>query len=66
LCRKAQFIECIHFRAISIDVARFYLPGTEVSQPIAYAFAKEVMGLNAMAKDAQGEIGAFLEKRAPC
>jgi len=32
----------------------------------AYAYAKEVMSLNAMAADAQEGMGAFLEKRAPC
>jgi enoyl-CoA hydratase/carnithine racemase len=32
----------------------------------AYAYAKEVMSLNAMAADAQEGIGAFLGKRAPC
>jgi enoyl-CoA hydratase/carnithine racemase len=32
----------------------------------AYAYAKEVMSLNALAADAQEGIGAFLGKRAPC
>ena len=32
----------------------------------AYAYAKEVMSLNAMSADAQEGIGAFLGKRAPC
>ncbi|HUA61655.1 MAG TPA: enoyl-CoA hydratase [Verrucomicrobiae bacterium] len=32
----------------------------------AYAYAKEVMSLNAMAADAQEGVGAFLGKRAPC
>jgi enoyl-CoA hydratase/carnithine racemase len=32
----------------------------------AYAYAKEVMALNAMAADAQEGIAAFLGKRAPC
>lgn len=32
----------------------------------AYAYAKEVMSLNAMAADAQEGIGAFLGKRTPC
>lgn len=34
-------------------------------QPQAYAYAKEVMSLNAVAADAQEGIGAFLEKRKP-
>ena len=32
----------------------------------AYAYAKEVMSLNAMAADAQEGVGAFLGKRTPC
>ena len=32
----------------------------------AYAYAKEVMSMNALAADAQEGVGAFLEKRAPC
>jgi enoyl-CoA hydratase/carnithine racemase len=32
----------------------------------AYAYAKEVMSMNAMAADAQEGIGAFLRKRRPC
>ncbi|HZS05185.1 MAG TPA: enoyl-CoA hydratase [Blastocatellia bacterium] len=38
----------------------------DLDQPKAYAYAKEVMSLNAMAEDAQEGIGAFLEKRNPC
>jgi enoyl-CoA hydratase/carnithine racemase len=37
----------------------------EMSQPLAYAYAKEVMALNATAADAQEGMGAFLEKRQP-
>jgi enoyl-CoA hydratase/carnithine racemase len=33
--------------------------------PQAYAYAKEVMSLNAMAADAQEGIHAFLARRAP-
>jgi enoyl-CoA hydratase/carnithine racemase len=32
----------------------------------AYAYAKEVMSMNAMAADAQEGIGAFLGKRKAC
>ena len=38
----------------------------DLEQPKAYAYAKEVMSMNAMAADAREGIGAFLEKRAPC
>lgn len=37
----------------------------DLPQPQAYAYAKEVMSLNAMAADAQEGICAFLEKRKP-
>jgi enoyl-CoA hydratase/carnithine racemase len=37
----------------------------EMSQPLAYAYAKEVMALNATAADAQEGMAAFLEKRQP-
>lgn len=38
----------------------------DLDQPKAYAYAKEVMSMNALAADAQEGIAAFLEKRAPC
>jgi enoyl-CoA hydratase/carnithine racemase len=38
----------------------------DLDEPKAYAYAKEVMSLNAMAADAQEGMGAFLGKRAPC
>jgi enoyl-CoA hydratase/carnithine racemase len=38
----------------------------DLEQPKAYAYAKEVMSMNALAADAQEGIGAFLGKRAPC
>ncbi len=37
----------------------------DLDQPKAYAYAKEVMSMNALAADAQEGIGAFLGKRAP-
>jgi enoyl-CoA hydratase/carnithine racemase len=37
----------------------------DLDQPKAYAYAKEVMSMNAMALDAQEGMGAFLEKRQP-
>ncbi|MBM3812730.1 MAG: enoyl-CoA hydratase [Acidimicrobiia bacterium] len=38
----------------------------DLDQPKAYAYAKEVMSMNALAMDAQEGITAFLEKRAAC
>ena len=43
-----------------------YYTQIDLDQPKAYAYAKEVMSMNAMASDAQEGIGAFLGKRAPC
>jgi len=49
---------------VSIGKQAFYSQ-IDLDQPKAYAYAKEVMSMNAMANDAQEGIGAFLEKRAP-
>jgi enoyl-CoA hydratase/carnithine racemase len=38
----------------------------DLDQQKAYAYAKEVMSMNALAADAQEGIGAFLGKRAAC
>lgn len=38
----------------------------DLAQPQAYAYAKEVMTVNALAEDAQEGISAFLQKRKPC
>jgi enoyl-CoA hydratase/carnithine racemase len=38
----------------------------DLDQPKAYAYAKEVMSMNALAADAQEGMGAFVEKRSPC
>ena len=38
----------------------------DLDQPKAYAYAREVMSMNALAADAQEGMTAFLEKRAPC
>ena len=50
---------------VAIGKQAFY---TQIEMDIekAYAYAKEVMSLNAMAADAQEGIGAFLGKRGPC
>ena len=43
-----------------------YYTQIDLDQPKAYAYAKEVMSMNALAADAQEGISAFLKKRAPC
>ena len=50
---------------VSMGKQAFYTQ-IDLDTPKAYAYAKEVMSLNAMAVDAQEGIGAFLGKRAPC
>jgi enoyl-CoA hydratase/carnithine racemase len=49
---------------MSIGKQAFYAQ-IDLDQPKAYAHAKEVMSMNAMADDAQEGMGAFLEKRSP-
>ena len=43
-----------------------YYAQIDLDQPKAYAYAKEVMSMNALAADAQEGMRAFLEKRAAC
>jgi enoyl-CoA hydratase/carnithine racemase len=43
-----------------------YYTQIDLDQPKAYAYAKEVMSMNALAADAQEGIAAFLGKRTPC
>jgi len=50
---------------VSVGKQAFYAQ-IDLDQPKAYAYAKEVMSLNAMAEDAQEGMSAFLEKRSPC
>ncbi len=50
---------------VGIGKQAFYTQ-IDLDQPKAYAYAKEVMSMNALAADAQEGIGAFLEKRPPC
>ncbi|MEK6323202.1 MAG: enoyl-CoA hydratase [Acidobacteriota bacterium] len=50
---------------VSVGKQAFYMQ-IDLDQTKAYAHAKEVMSLNAMAEDAQEGMGAFLEKRTPC
>jgi enoyl-CoA hydratase/carnithine racemase len=50
---------------VSIGKQAFYTQ-IDLDQAKAYAYAKEVMSMNALAADAQEGIGAFLAKRKPC
>jgi enoyl-CoA hydratase/carnithine racemase len=50
---------------VAIGKQAFYTQ-IDLDQPKAYAYAKEVMSMNALASDAQEGIGAFLGKRVPC
>jgi enoyl-CoA hydratase/carnithine racemase len=50
---------------VSLGKQAFYTQ-IDLDQPKAYAYAKEVMSMNALAADAQEGISAFLGKRAPC
>ena len=43
-----------------------YYAQIDLDQPKAYAYAKEVMSMNALAADAQEGMSAFLEKRQAC
>lgn len=43
-----------------------YYTQIDLDQPKAYAYAKEVMTMNALAEDAQEGMAAFLEKRPAC
>src|SRR5262249_60054465 len=49
---------------IALGKQAFYAQ-IDLDQPKAYAYAKEVMSMNAMALDAQEGMCAFLEKRQP-
>jgi len=50
---------------VAIGKQAFYAQ-IDLDQPKAYLYAKETMTLNAMARDAQEGISAFLDKRNPC
>ncbi len=50
---------------VAIGKQAFYTQ-IDLDQPKAYAYAKEVMSMNALASDAQEGISAFLGKRPPC
>jgi enoyl-CoA hydratase/carnithine racemase len=50
---------------VAIGKQAFYTQ-IDLDEPKAYAYAKEVMSMNALAADAQEGISAFLGKRVPC
>ena len=50
---------------VQIGKQAFYAQ-IDLDQPKAYAYAKEVMSMNALAADAQEGMSAFVEKRTPC
>jgi enoyl-CoA hydratase/carnithine racemase len=50
---------------VALGKQAFYTQ-VDLDQPKAYAYAKEVMSMNALAADAQEGISAFLEKRRAC
>jgi enoyl-CoA hydratase/carnithine racemase len=49
---------------VGLGKSAFYAQ-IDLDQPKAYAYAKEVMSMNALAEDAQEGMCAFLDKRAP-
>jgi enoyl-CoA hydratase/carnithine racemase len=63
--RVAEQVAGTSSLVVAIGKQAFYTQ-IDLDQPKAYAYAKEVMSMNALAADAQEGIGAFLGKRAPC
>jgi len=59
----ARIVEASSF-VVALGKQAFYTQ-IDLDQPKAYAYAKEVMSMNAMAADAQEGMCAFLEKRPP-
>ena len=69
LADETRRLACRIAEASSFTVAlgkQAYYAQIDLDQPKAYAYAKEVMSMNALAADAQEGMSAFLEKRAPC
>jgi enoyl-CoA hydratase/carnithine racemase len=69
LCEETQLLAARIADASSLTVSvgkQAFYTQIDLDQPKAYAYAKEVMSLNAAAEDAQEGIGAFLQKRVPC
>jgi enoyl-CoA hydratase/carnithine racemase len=65
VCGLAQQIASASNITVGLGKQAFYSQ-IDLDQPKAYAYAKEVMSMNALAEDAQEGISAFLEKRVPC
>ena len=63
--RLADQVAAASSLVVALGKQAFYTQ-IDLDQPKAYAYAKEVMSMNALASDAQEGIGAFLGKRAPC
>jgi enoyl-CoA hydratase/carnithine racemase len=63
--RLAQKVVEASSLVVAIGKQAFYTQ-IDLDQPKAYAYAKEVMSMNAMAGDAQEGISAFLGKRSAC
>jgi len=69
LAAAARELACEIAQASTFTVSlgkQAYYAQSELDQPRAYAYAKEVMSLNALAADAQEGMKAFLEKRPAC
>jgi len=49
---------------VGLGKAAFYAQ-IDLDQPKAYAYAKEIMSMNALAEDAQEGMSAFVAKRPP-
>ena len=64
LALAQQIVDASGF-TVGLGKQAFYAQ-IDLDQPKAYAYAKEVMTMNALDGDAQEGIGAFLEKRSPC
>ena len=66
---ETRQIACQIAQSSSFTIAlgkQAYYAQIDLDQPKAYAYAKEVMSMNALANDAQEGITAFLEKRPAC
>lgn len=66
---ETRKLACQVAEASSLTVAigkQAFYSQIDLDQPKAYAYAKEVMSMNALAQDAQEGITAFLEKRVAC
>ena len=63
--RMAEKVAEASSLVVAIGKQAFYTQ-IDLDQPKAYAYAKEVMSMNAMAADAQEGISSFLGKRAAC